>query len=114
MRKFRPAKAIAWGCSVLWASASVHATGMTVRNLAHSYPFEHTTAIAPSLFSDLLGSRSTEHLQVKVYEDVADGKQSPIFQSLHNGTLDVFVPSLGVITTVVPETAAFGLSFLFC
>jgi len=113
MREFWLAKVIAWGWCVLLTSASVCAAEVTVLNLAHIYPSEHPTAKALSLFSDLVGSRSQGRLRVKVYEDAAAGNQSSIFQSLRNGTLDISVLSQGVIATVVPEAAAFGLPFLF-
>lgn len=112
-RKSCPAKVMAWGWCVLLALVSAHAAEVTVLNLAHIYPSEHPTAKALSLFSNLISSRSQGRLRVKVYEDAAAGNQSSIFQSLRNGTLDISVLSQGVITTVVPEAAAFGLPFLF-
>lgn len=113
MRKRWSVKVAAWGVFALLASAPVSAAALTVLNLAHIYPSDHPTAKALSLFSDMVGSRSQGRLRVKVYEDATAGNQSAIFQSLRNGTLDLSVLSLGGITSVVPEAAAFGLPFLF-
>lgn len=104
--------AVCGACAVMAATAA-YATGVTVLNLAHIYPPEHPTAKALSLFSNRVSARSQGRLQVKIYEDATAGNQSAIFQSLRNGTLDLSVLSQGVITTVVPEAAAFGLPFLF-
>lgn len=113
MRKRWSVRVAAWGVCALSASVSVSAAQVTVLNLAHIYPSGHPTAKALSLFSDLVGSRSQGRVRVRVYEDATAGNQSAIFWSLRNGTLDLSVLSQGVMTTVVPEAAAFGLPFLF-
>lgn len=102
-----------WSVCAALLPVPVYATGATVLNLAHIYPPDHPTAKALSLFSNLVSARSQGRLRVKVYEDATAGNQSAIFQGLRNGALDLSVLSQGVITSVVPEAAAFGLPFLF-
>jgi len=58
-------------------------------------------------------TRSQGRILVKVYGESSMGNQVAIRQSLKNGSLDLSVLSLGVLSAFVPEANAFGLPFLF-
>ena len=104
-------KSVLMAASLAAATLCCHAA--TTLTLAHIYPAEHPTARAVAHFADSVKARSQGRVLIKVFADASMGNQTPILQSLRNGSLDLSILSQGVLSPVVPEANALGMPFLF-
>jgi tripartite ATP-independent transporter DctP family solute receptor len=98
--------------AVMGLSAQSCRAGTTL-SLATIYAPEHPTAKACQYFAETLKTRSKGRITVNVYNDASMGNQTAIRQSLKNGSLDLSILSLGMMSTIVPEFNALGLPYLF-
>jgi len=96
---------------VLTTAVPCHAA--TTLTLAHVYPPGHPTAKACQRFADTVKTRSQGRILIKLYDEASMGHQTPILQSMKNGSLDLAVLSQGSLSDIVPEFNALGLPYLF-
>lgn len=92
--------------------ASVQAETITLR-AGHSANSTEPYHKGLERFAEIVAERTDGRVEVEIFPNNQLGDEKEMIEGLMLGTLDVAVPSNGVLTNFVPELAIFDLPFLF-
>lgn len=82
-------------------------------SLAHSLDVSHPVHKALEFMAKRTAELSTDSLQLQIFPNSQLGSETETIEMLQRGALDISKTSSAILESFVPETAIFGVPFLF-
>lgn len=103
-----------FGCAIALAvgATSVSAQEITLR-AGHSANQNEPYHKGLERFAEIVSEKTDGRVAIEIFPNNQLGDEKEMIEGLMLGTLDITVPSNGVVTNFVPELSVFDLPFLF-